>query len=67
MVTSSKELEEYEENRAFDFFKGFWYGDTQVEQAYPQYSLDFGAFPLPDEVSMMLSHITTRCEQGQDG
>lgn len=40
-VTSYKKLEEYEEVRAYDFMEGYWYGATQVQKVYSQYSLDF--------------------------
>lgn len=58
-----KRPEEYEESRALNFIKGFWHGDEQVKILYPQYSIEFGKFFIPDEISDALSRFTIRKDQ----
>lgn len=46
--------------------EGFSYGDSQVQQTYPRYSIDFGSSPLPDNVTTVLFRIMAREEQDQE-
>lgn len=39
-----KESEEFGEFRVFNFIEGFWCGDSQEQQAYAQYSIDYRSF-----------------------
>lgn len=51
VVDSYKMSENFGEVRACNFMKGFQHDDSQVQQLYTQYSIDFGLFFLPDEIT----------------
>lgn len=57
-----KYSEEFGEVRAFHFMEEFRHGDSQVKQSFPQYSIDFGSFPLPNDIMEALNQVALREE-----
>lgn len=66
ILYSFKASEEYVKHRALDIIEGFWHEEEQLRKFCPDYSVDFGRFPITDDVSGHLSWISLRDEEGEN-
>lgn len=49
-----------------EFLEGFWHGESQAQERYPHYQLDYGDFTLPEDISRGLNCYKKRNDEGED-
>src|SRR3954469_24724342 len=56
-IESYKGSEDFEEENARYFLKGFWYGSEMAHRAHPSWEFNFGGILMPEEVAVPLRRI----------
>lgn len=64
-ISSYQESDDFMEVKVHSFLEGFWYGEAEARAYYPDYTLDFGNFTLPDIVAETIASTQARDARGR--
>ena len=59
-IESYKSSEDFEEENARSYLRGFWYGNEMAHRAHPSWEFNLGSIFMPEEVAVPLRRIQAK-------
>ena len=59
-IESYKGSEDFEEENARSYLRGFWYGNAMAHKAHPSWEFNLGGILMPEEVAVPLRRIQAK-------
>src|SRR3954470_23365963 len=59
-IEAYKSSEDFEEEKAYSYLRGFWYGNEMAHRAHPSWEFNLGSIFMPEEVAVPLRRIQAK-------